>query len=101
MQVYDVVVIGAGPAGAVAAAYLNKMKKNVLVLEKETFPRFVIGESLLPHCMDHLEEADLLETVKKKLDFKKKQELHFIKKMLNVIFYFRNNIQKVGNGRGK
>jgi len=65
MKTYDVIVIGAGPSGSVAAAYLNKMKDSVLVLEKETFPRFVIGESLLPHCMNHLEEADLLEAVKK------------------------------------
>lgn len=65
MKTYDVIVIGAGPAGSIAAAYLNKMKDCILVLEKENFPRFVIGESLLPHCMNHLEETDLLEAVKK------------------------------------
>lgn len=56
----DVIVIGAGPAGATAATYLNKQGYNVLVLEKERFPRFVIGESLLPNCMNFLEEAGLL-----------------------------------------
>lgn len=76
MQVYDVVIIGAGPSGMVATAYLNKMKINVLVLEKETFPRFVIGESLLPYCMDHLEEVDLLEAIKK-IGFQKKTGASF------------------------
>ena len=60
---YDVIIIGAGPAGSVAAAYLQKQGKTVLVLEKMKFPRFVIGESLLPHCMDYLEKVDLVETV--------------------------------------
>jgi len=57
----DVLVIGAGPAGSSSAALLQKAGLDVLVVEKESFPRFVIGESLLPHCMDLLQEADLLE----------------------------------------
>ena len=61
----DVIVIGAGPAGAVASAYLNKNNFKVLVLEKEQFPRFVIGESLLPQCMAHLDEVGFLPNIKK------------------------------------
>ncbi len=65
MEFFDVIIIGAGPSGSVAAAYLHNQEKKVLVLEKELFPRFVIGESLLPNCMNHLEESGLLEVVKK------------------------------------
>ncbi len=61
----DVLVIGAGPAGCIAAAMIHKQGFKVKMLEKEKFPRFVIGESLLPRVMDHLEEAGLLEAVKK------------------------------------
>jgi flavin-dependent dehydrogenase len=60
---FDVVVIGAGPAGTVAAAKLLKEGFTVKILEKIEFPRFVIGESLLPHCMDYLDELDLLPAV--------------------------------------
>ncbi len=56
-----ILVIGAGPAGAVASSYLAKNGFDVIVVEKEVFPRFVIGESLLPQCMDSLEEAGLLD----------------------------------------
>ena len=65
MSKYDVVIIGAGPSGAIAAGKLNLDGYSVLVLEKMTFPRFVIGESLLPQCMDYLEKVDLLEVVAK------------------------------------
>ncbi len=44
----DVLIIGAGPSGSVAAAYLHNNGFNVKVVEKSKFPRFVIGESLLP-----------------------------------------------------
>lgn len=60
---HDVIVIGAGPAGASAAARLAALGHRVLVLERSRFPRFSIGESLLPQCMSHLEEAGLLDTV--------------------------------------
>ena len=61
----DVVVIGAGPAGAIATMKLLRGGLNVIVLEKAVFPRFVIGESLLPHCMDYLEDLDLIELINK------------------------------------
>jgi flavin-dependent dehydrogenase len=59
----DVLIIGAGPAGAVAAASLHRDGFRSLVVEKQRFPRFVIGESLLPHTMDLLKEVGLLEAV--------------------------------------
>lgn len=64
METTDVLVIGAGPAGCIATSLLNKQGLKVKMVEKELFPRFVIGESLLPRVMDHLNEAGLLEAVK-------------------------------------
>jgi flavin-dependent dehydrogenase len=62
MQV-DVVIIGAGPSGSVAAAWLAARGYSVEVVERVHFPRFSIGESLLPQAMAFLEEADLLDCV--------------------------------------
>ena len=62
----DVLVIGAGPAGSIAASIVRQAGYNVRVVEKLTFPRFVIGESLLPRCMEALEEAKFLDAVKAK-----------------------------------
>jgi flavin-dependent dehydrogenase len=59
----EVVIVGAGPAGSVAAGLLRKRGIGVLVLEKETFPRFSIGESLLPQSMAYVEEAGMLRAV--------------------------------------
>jgi len=59
-----VLVIGAGPSGAVVSALINKAGVDVLVLERSHFPRFSIGESLLPQCMAFLEEADMLQAVR-------------------------------------
>lgn len=60
----DVLVIGAGPSGTVAASIINKAGYKVKIVEKLKFPRFVIGESLLPRCMEALEEAGFLDAVK-------------------------------------
>jgi len=59
----DVLVIGAGPSGSVAAAYLAARGYSVEVVERVHFPRFSIGESLLPQSMEFLEEAGLLDCV--------------------------------------
>ncbi len=59
----DVAIIGAGPSGSVAAALLRQRGWRVCVLERQHFPRFSIGESLLPYCMTILDEAGLLQVV--------------------------------------
>jgi len=59
----DVAIIGAGPSGAIAAALLIKQGLQVTVLERQHFPRFSIGESLLPHCMSFIAEANMLDAV--------------------------------------
>jgi flavin-dependent dehydrogenase len=64
MKKIDVLVIGAGPSGTIAAAMIRKAGYSVTIIEKLVFPRFVIGESLLPRCMEALKAADLYEAVK-------------------------------------
>ncbi|HXB30589.1 MAG TPA: NAD(P)/FAD-dependent oxidoreductase [Puia sp.] len=78
IQTTDVLVIGAGPAGTVAASIVNKSGYKVRIVEKMKFPRFVIGESLLPRCMEALEEAGFLDAVKAK-KFQEKGGAKFVK----------------------
>jgi flavin-dependent dehydrogenase len=59
----EILVIGAGPAGSVAAALLSRQGRRVLMLEREQFPRFSIGESLLPQSMEYLDHAGMLPAV--------------------------------------
>lgn len=58
-----VLIIGAGPSGSLAAALLQQHGVDTLVIEKQQFPRFSIGESLLPQLMVFLEKAGLQEVV--------------------------------------
>lgn len=64
MQHTDVLIIGAGPSGSSAAALLRQKGYQVTIIEKQYFPRFSIGESLLPQSMVFLEEAGLLDTIR-------------------------------------
>ena len=66
-MVVEVLIIGAGPAGALAAALLCRQGLGVLVLEREQFPRFSIGESLLPQSMEYLQQAGMLGAVARAL----------------------------------
>ncbi|QRK05197.1 NAD(P)/FAD-dependent oxidoreductase [Archangium violaceum] len=59
----EILIIGAGPAGSVAAGLLRKQGREVLVLEREQFPRFSIGESLLPQSMEYIEAAGMMRDV--------------------------------------
>ncbi len=65
-ELYDVAIIGGGPAGSTAATFLARKGRKVIVLEKEKFPRFHIGESLLPYSMGTFERLG----VREKLDAK-------------------------------
>lgn len=60
---YDVIVIGGGPAGSTLASLLAKADRKVLLLEKEKFPRYHVGESLVPGVMPILEELGIQETI--------------------------------------
>ncbi|XZF12833.1 NAD(P)/FAD-dependent oxidoreductase [Chitinophagaceae bacterium MMS25-I14] len=73
----DVLVIGAGPSGTIAASIIHKAGFSVQIVEKMLFPRFVIGESLLPRCMEALEEAGFLDAVKAK-HFQQKDGAKFV-----------------------
>lgn len=59
----DVAIIGAGPAGSSAAAALAQAGRSVLVLERREFPRFHIGESMLPYTMRLLDRMKVLDSV--------------------------------------
>jgi flavin-dependent dehydrogenase len=64
IEQHPIVIIGAGPSGSIAAAILKRKGHDVLILERQRFPRFSIGESLLSHCLDFVEEAGMLEAVR-------------------------------------
>jgi flavin-dependent dehydrogenase len=63
IKVYDYIIIGGGPAGSTAATNLARNGFKVLVLEKEKFPRFHIGESLLPFCYHIFKDLGVLEQI--------------------------------------
>ena len=77
-EISEILIIGAGPSGMVSASYLHTHGVKVIVVEKAVFPRFQIGESLIPQCMDNLEEAGLLDAIKKE-GFQKKFGARFVK----------------------
>lgn len=59
IDTYDVAIIGGGPAGSTAAALLARAGRRVIIFEREKFPRFHIGESLLPFSMKAFTRLDL------------------------------------------
>lgn len=85
----DVLVIGAGPAGSIAASIINQAGYTVQMVEKMKFPRFVIGESLLPRCMEAMEEAGFLEALKAK-GFQRKDGAKFVMEGKVCDFNFSN-----------
>lgn len=93
-ELLDILIIGAGPSGSVAAGYLEKQNASILVIEKEKFPRFTIGESLIPRCMDNFEEAGLLDAITE-VGFQKKFGARFIREDERAEFDFS---KKFGDG---
>jgi flavin-dependent dehydrogenase len=73
---YDVTIIGAGPSGSIAAALLCRKGYRVCVVERQIFPRFSIGESLLAQSMVFIEEAGMTEAVHR-MSFQRKDGAAF------------------------
>ena len=73
----DVLIIGAGPAGSAAAAILAEHGRSALVLEREKFPRYHIGESLLPFTFYPLKRLGLIEKMRQSA-FVKKYSVQFV-----------------------
>src|SRR3954469_20255777 len=70
-ETYDAILIGAGPAGSAASAILAEYGHRVLVLEREKFPRYHIGESLIPFTFGPLSRIGMIPKMK---------QSHFVKK---------------------
>jgi flavin-dependent dehydrogenase len=90
----DVIVIGGGPAGATAAAVLAARQRRVVVLEREKFPRYHIGESLMPYCYFPLERIGVIDQIKNS-HFPKKYSVQFVNTngKLSQPFYFFQHLQ--------
>jgi flavin-dependent dehydrogenase len=76
-QTFDTVIIGAGPAGSAAAALLAEQGLRVIAIEREKFPRYHIGESLLPFTCFPLNRLGLLERMRQS-EFIKKYSVQFV-----------------------
>jgi flavin-dependent dehydrogenase len=64
MKQHDVVVLGGGPAGSTVATLMASAGHDVVVIEKEHFPRFHIGESLLPATVNIFERLGVHEPIR-------------------------------------
>src|SRR2546430_14539967 len=74
---YDALIIGGGPAGSAAATVLAGQGHKVLVLEREKFPRYHIGESLLPFTFYPLQRLGMIGKMRKSA-FVKKYSVQFV-----------------------
>ena len=88
----DVVVIGGGPAGATTATLLAQKGHRVTLLERERFPRFHIGESLIPETFWVLERLGLLPQMRAS-QFVEKHSVQFVneKGTVSEPFYFADH----------
>lgn len=91
---FDAIVIGGGPAGSAAAGMLGLHGHKALILEKESFPRYRIGESLLPYCYYPLQKLGLLDAMKKS-DFVRKHSVQFVSESgrMSSPFYFEGHMK--------
>lgn len=91
---YDAVILGGGPAGASAAAVLAAKGRRVVVVEREKFPRYKVGESLIPYCYFPLERIGMNEKLRK-TNFTKKYSVQFaaIDGRISAPFYFFQHLE--------
>ena len=94
MNRYDAIVIGAGPSGSTAAAVLASKGRRVLAIEREKFPRYHVGESLIPYTYFPLERIGMIERMKKS-HFPSKYSVQFVSRRGNLSqpFYFFEHLK--------
>src|ERR1700691_866605 len=92
---YDAVLIGAGPAGSSAAAILAGYGHRVLIVEREKFPRYHIGESLLPFTFQPLQRLGLIDKMRASA-FVRKYSVQFVSPSgrASQPFYFFNRYDR-------
>ena len=91
-KTYDVVILGGGPGGCAAAIILAKRGRRVLVLERERFPRFKIGESLLPGSMECFERLGVREKLEQRFIIKHGAEIATVCGNHSLKFYFKEGL---------
>jgi flavin-dependent dehydrogenase len=98
-NLYDAIVIGGGPAGSTAAAVLASKGRRVVLLEKEKFPRYHIGESLLPYGYFTLERIGVLDRMKAS-KFTRKYSVQFVGThgRASLPFYFSQQLKHEASG---
>lgn len=91
---YDVVVAGGGPAGTTTAALLAERGRKVLLLERERYPRYHIGESLIPHTWFTLNRLGVIDRLRRSA-CPKKYSVQFVSVTGRVSqpFYFFQTIE--------
>lgn len=90
----DVVVVGGGPSGSATATLVAQKGYRVHLFERDHFPRFHIGESLIPHTYHILKRLNLLDEMRKS-HFVKKHSVQFVSQhgKLSEPFYFAEHEQ--------
>lgn len=90
---YDVIVVGAGPAGATAATLLAMHGRRVVMLERDVFPRYHVGESLVPFCYSTLNRLGMVDKLNA-TEFVKKYSVQFATTdgRMSQPFYFSDHL---------
>src|SRR5439155_22958346 len=93
IDIYDVAIIGGGPAGSTAATLLAKAGRRVIVFERERFPRFHIGESLLPFSVQTFDRLGVREKLDRTFLPKFGGEIMAACGTKGVKFYFKDGFK--------
>jgi len=89
MSDYDAIIIGGGPAGTTTATLLAEKGHRVLLVEKTTFPRYHVGESLMPFCWFTLDRLGVIDRMNE-IGFTRKHSVQFATTdgKISAPFYF-------------